>query len=96
MDYKTFDAHDIKISTEGSGELAGYASTFSNFDSVRERVVKGAFAATLPQFLKDGFIAVGHSWDSLPIATPLEAYEDDHGLFVRAEFHSTTAAQDAR
>jgi hypothetical protein len=30
------------------------------------------------------------------VATIAEAYEDEHGLFMRCEFHSTQAAQDAR
>ena len=96
MEYKSFDAIDLKIAGDGNGFVSGYASTFANFDSVGERVVKGAFAESLPEFLASGFVAVGHNWNALPIATPLEAKEDDHGLFVTAEFHSTQAAQDAR
>jgi HK97 family phage prohead protease len=79
-----------------NGEFSTYASTFSNWDMVGERPVKGAFTPHLADFLKDGFIALGHSWDNLPIAYPLEAYEDEHGLFVRAAFHSTPEAQKAR
>jgi HK97 family phage prohead protease len=97
IEYKLFDLPDVKmLGDDGAGEITGYASTFSNFDDVGERVVKGAFAAHLPAFLKDGFVAIGHNWSALPIAIPLEASEDDHGLFVRAAFHSTSAAQDAR
>lgn len=95
MEHKAFPV-EVKMTADGSGTLSGYASTFSNFDSVGERVVKGAFAASLPEFLSSGFIAVGHDWASLPVATPTEAYEDEHGLFVAGAFHSTTAAQDAR
>lgn len=93
----SIEAVDIKMGgDDGAGEIAGYASTFGNFDDVGERVIKGAFAAHLPAFLKDGFIAVGHNWSTLPIATPIEANEDEHGLFVRAAFHSTPDAQHAR
>lgn len=95
MEYKLFDPQ-VKMTSDGHGFIAGYASTFGNFDSTGERVVKGAFAASLPVFLSDGFVAVGHDWSSLPIATPVEATEDEKGLFVRAEFHSTADAQDAR
>jgi len=95
MEHKAF-AVDLKMVDAGTGEISGYASTFSNFDSVGERVVKGAFAASLPEFLDSGFIAIGHDWSALPIATPTKAYEDDHGLFVAGAFHSTAAAQDAR
>ena len=95
MQRKSFDV-DIKMSGDGSGEFTGYASTFDNFDRTNERVVKGAFAQHLDDFLKDGFIALNHNWGALPIATPIEAREDDHGLFVRAAFHSTPDAQAAR
>jgi uncharacterized protein len=96
MEYKLFDAPSVKMLDDGPGAVEGYASTFSNFDSVGERVVKGAFAASLPAFLSDGFVSVGHDWHTLPIATPTDAKEDEHGLWVRASFHSTQAAQDAR
>lgn len=96
MDRKVIDAPEIKLSDEGNGEFVAYASTFGNWDQVQERPIKGAFEKHLPAFLNDGFIALGHDWQSLPIATPKEAYEDDRGLVIRAEFHSTTAAQDAR
>lgn len=96
MEYKFFDAPQVKMTNDGHGIIAGYASTFGNFDSTGERVVKGAFLPSLLDFMNDGFIAVGHDWSALPIATPVEASEDDKGLFVRGEFHSTTDAQEAR
>ncbi len=95
MEHKTFTP-ELKLIDDDAGILEGYASTFLNWDSVRERPVKGAFAPHLDAFLKDGFIAIGHNWQSLPVATPVEAYEDDHGLFVRAAFHSTPEGQAAR
>jgi HK97 family phage prohead protease len=90
------DAPDVKVLNDDAGEITGYASTFGNFDDVGERVVKGAFTRHLAAFVKDGFVAIGHNWGTLPIASPAEAYEDEHGLFVRAAFHSIPAAQDAR
>lgn len=87
----------LKIYDTGKhGGLKGYASTFANFDRVNERPVKGAFAASIPNFLKNGFIAVGHDWNSLPVATVTVANEDEHGLYLEAEFHSTPLAQEAR
>ena len=74
----------------------GYASTFENWDDVGERPVKGAFKSHLSDFLKDGFIAIGHNWSQLPIATPTIAREDEKGLYVQAQFHSTPDAQAAR
>lgn len=96
LEYKLFDAPQVKMLEDDNGSITGYASTFANFDDVGERVVAGAFKRHLGDFLKDGFIAIGHDWSSLPIASPVEATEDDHGLFVRGAFHSHSAAQDAR
>ncbi len=99
VEYKTFYP-ELKISdradADDPGEVSGYASTFNNFDSVGERVVKGAFTNSLPEFLSSGFVAWNHDWQAAPIATPIEAYEDDHGLFVKAQFHSTPEAQSIR
>jgi HK97 family phage prohead protease len=97
MEHKAEGNSQIKIFDTGKhGGLSGYASTFQNFDRANERVVKGAFLGTLARFKQDGFIAVGHDWSSLPVATVTDAYEDEHGLFLSAEFHSTPLAQEAR
>jgi HK97 family phage prohead protease len=95
MEHKLFSP-EFKISDDGAGSIEGYASTFLNWDSVNERPAKGAFTPHLQDFLTNGFISVGHDWQSLPVATPTDAFEDDHGLFVRAAFHSTPNAQAAR
>lgn len=97
MEHKQAQDAQIKLFNTGKhGGLSGYASTFMNFDKVNERPVKGAFSGTLSRFKSDGFIAVGHDWNALPVATVTDAYEDDHGLFLEAEFHSTPLAQEAR
>lgn len=81
----------------GAGQLKGYASTFGNWDRLKERPVPGAFAQDMAEFLVDGFITVYHKAEGLlPIATITECYEDSIGLYVVADFHSTQAAQDAR
>lgn len=95
LEYKLLTPQ-FKMSEDGFGSLKGYASTFSNWDSVKERPVRGAFTPHLSDFLKDGFIAVGHDWAALPIGTPTEAYEDDIGLMLGVDFHSTPMAQTAR
>lgn len=97
MERKQNTQAGIKIlGDRGHGVIEGYASTYKNFDRVNERVVKGAFARHLADFKENGFIAVNHDWDSLPVATVREAYEDDDGLFLSADFHSTALAQEAR
>lgn len=93
---KVCELADFKMSDEGAGSFTGYASTFGNKDCAGEVVVKGAFARTLPTFKADGFVAVGHNWSALPVATVRDAKEDDHGLFVAGDFHSTSEAQSAR
>lgn len=94
---KFFQAPEIKLLDESdSGSITGYASTFGNWDSVNERPVRGAFEPHLSAFLKSGFVAIGHDWNKLEIAVPIEAREDEHGLFVKAEFHDTPEAQAAR
>lgn len=95
MEYKVLRS-EFKASEDGSGGIQGYASTFANWDSVRERPAKGAFIPHLDDFLNDGFIAIGHDWSSLPVATPSVAREDDIGLYLEADFHSTPEAQAAR
>ncbi len=96
MDYKQITAERVKALDDGNGGFTGYASTWDNWDSVMERPVRGAFQASLPDFIKHGFIALGHSWDALPIATVTDATEDDYGLLITTEFHGTDAAQAAR
>ena len=97
MDRKQNTEAAIKIYGDNkNGRIEGYASTYSNFDRQGERVVKGAFGKSIPDFKTNGFIAIGHDWDSLPVATVTEAFEDDHGLFLSADFHSTALAQEAR
>jgi HK97 family phage prohead protease len=96
VEHKIIDGADLKINNDGSGNISGYCSTWDNWDRVNEKPVRGAFAPYLSDFLKNGFIAIGHDWGALPIATPEIAKEDDHGLWFSADFHSTTAAQEAR
>jgi Escherichia/Staphylococcus phage prohead protease len=90
------DAEFKILDDDPMGSFSGYASIFGNTDRQNEVVVKGAFASTLPAFLKDGFGALNHEWSALPIATISEAREDDRGLWVKGQFHSTTDAQTAR
>lgn len=96
MEYKTCLEHGIKIlNQDGSGSFEGYASVFGNFDRVNEAVVSNAFK-NLEDFIASGFGAVGHDWSGLPIFTIAEAKQDDVGLWIKADFHSTKAAQDTR
>lgn len=93
---KTCALADFKMIEEGPGGFSGYGSTFGTRDLAGEIVARGAFDGSLDRFKSEGFIAVGHSWTDLPVATVADAYEDHKGLFVRGDFHTTDEAQKAR
>lgn len=78
-----------------SGLLMGYANVTGVLDRAGEVVVRGAYK-NLDAFVTDGFMAVGHDWFGLPVGTIKSAREDERGLWVEAEFHSTEEAQKAR
>ena len=96
LERKACAAPEFKLSDEGNGGFSGYASVFGLLDRQGEIVVKGAFAAGLAQFERDGFITLAHDWDMLPIGSIKTAHEDDQGLWIEAEFHSTPEAQACR
>jgi HK97 family phage prohead protease len=98
LEHKSCDRADIKLFDieGGAGGFIGYGSTFGNRDRAGEIVVPGAFRKALEAFLRDGFIAVGHDWAALPVATVKSAVEDEMGLRLEAEFHTTSRAQEAR
>lgn len=96
MDRKICEAPSFKLLDGDTGGFVGYASTFGNVDRSKEAVQKGAFLDTLEAFKRDGFIAVGHDWGSMPVGTIADAKEDDYGLLITTEFHSTPEAQAAR
>jgi HK97 family phage prohead protease len=93
---KILNLSDAKLDGDGPGRLSGYASVFGGVDSYGDTIVKGAYKNTIPQFLKDGFIPWGHDWSGYPVATPDKAREDDHGLWIEAQFHTDPESQRAR
>lgn len=84
-----------KAAINDAGEFSGYANVFNVVDHGGDVTMPGAFAKAIPEFLRDGFLAWGHDWND-PVAMPIEASEDDHGLFIKGRFHSTPRAQEAR
>lgn len=76
--------------------LSGAAAVMGNIDAHGDVIFPGAFSSALPEFLRSGFVAVGHDWDDLPIAYPTLAEERGRQLYTEATFHSTQDAQDAR
>lgn len=97
LETKACMAAKFKLAGEesGPGSFSGYAAHFGSIDRAGERIVKGAFADSLPGFLAAGFVADNHNWDRR-IGYPVKAYEDETGLFVECAFHSTGEAQNVR
>lgn len=91
-----FSDVSLKMGPKGAGRLMGYASTWGNVDRQGDVVLPGAFKDSIDFFVKTGFIAQGHDHAGLPLATIDVAREDDMGLWVEADFHSTPEAQTAR
>ncbi len=83
------------MSDEGPGKLSALVSAKNNVDRVGDVIVDGAYA-NLSETVKNGFGAVGHNWDELPVATIDDAKEVPDGLLFDMTFHSHQAAQDAR
>ncbi len=79
-----------------AGDFSGYAATWSNVDHQGDRIVKGAFTATLPSFRSQRGVICWQHDQSRPVAYVVEILEDDVGLFVAAKFHSVPSAQEAR
>jgi HK97 family phage prohead protease len=84
----------LKAESLKEGEFAGYGAAFSNLDRVGDIIAYGAFRDTIPEFLSTGVIAWQHDWDT-PIGKAIEAYEDEHGLFIRAKISDTSQGRDA-
>lgn len=80
-----------EASVSDEGVFTGYASVFGNTDSYGEVVVKGAFADSLES--QEAFPVYWSHQMSDPmmnIGKTLEIYEDDHGLFVKAQLDLET------
>ncbi len=77
--------------------IEGGAAVIGSMDQGGDVILPGFFGKdVLDTFLHEGFIAVGHDWGDLPVATPEIAEERGAELYTIGEFHSTDRAQDAR
>jgi phage head maturation protease len=79
-----------------SNVIKGAASGIGNMDRGGDVICPGFFSDALAAFKLQGFVPVGHDWESLPVAMPLMAEERAGMLYCEAQFHSTNHAQDAR
>lgn len=97
LERKFIDLKALKVSDEGPGFIEGYRSVFGEIDEGGDIVVKGFFADGLSDYLESGFTAHSHDWTfKEAVGFPVEAKEDDHGFWVKSQFHSTPDAQDIR
>ena len=93
---KSFEIKASDATMADNGTLSGAAAVMGNIDSQGDVIFPGAFMASLAGFQREGFVAVGHDWDDLPVAMPTLAEERGRILYTEAKFHSTSAGQDAR
>lgn len=85
---------ELKARNDGPGGWEGYLSKTGEIDDGGDLIVAGAYADTIPDFLKRGFNAESHYWDfSKMIGFPTGAKEDDEGLYISSQFHGTADAQ---
>lgn len=96
MEYKYVELKALKMSEKGPGTIEGYRSTF-DIDEGGDLILPGAFRETIPRYLDSGFTAESHDWNfSKAVGFPVIAREDDTGLWVKSQFHSTDDAQNVR
>ena len=101
-----FKSAALGVQMPADGIVEGYASTFDRIpDSYGDVIAKGAFSRTLDEWrAKEGAglsipLLYGHNTDDPMhnIGKVTEAYEDERGLFVHAEFDADNpTAQYAR
>ena len=88
---KSFDFKATDLQTD---EFSGYGAGIGNLDKVGDIIAPGSFTKTIPDFLENGFIGYMHDWQT-PVGKPLDAKEDEHGLFIKARISQTSAGKDA-
>lgn len=68
---------------EADGTVEGYASLFGEIDQARDRVMRGAFFATLRQRPVQRIPMLFQHDPAEPVGVWLELREDDRGLYAR-------------
>lgn len=81
---------------DDAGSLIAYASVF-NVRSEQGIIIKqGAFAPYLRQLAERGYLLWQHDMTAPPVGMIVQATEDDVGLLITCEWHSTEDAQAKR
>jgi uncharacterized protein len=95
LEYKTLTFKAKSDGGLGDREFDGYASTFLGpVDSYGDIIQKGAFANRLEWFMENGILLREHNI-RCAIGKPLEAYEDEHGLYLKGYISKTSEGNDA-
>ena len=80
--------------TRNGNRIAGYACTFGNVDLARDRVIRGAFAASLRR-RPAGEVRMLYQHDpARPLGRWTRMVEDAHGLWVEGRLADAASAQD--
>lgn len=90
MQYKS-TKFEVKQVTDNTFE--GYAAYFGNVDAHGDVIEKGAFKKTLQENFDRVKVLYQHEIDE-PIGKPIEMYEDDKGLYVKAFLSMTETGKD--
>ncbi|HEX8289812.1 MAG TPA: HK97 family phage prohead protease [Pyrinomonadaceae bacterium] len=91
---KFIELAEFKASDENSGGFEGYANNFGVLDSYDDITIPGCFKDSLPEFLNSGFTAPDHRWGlSSEIGIPMDAFEDETGVYIKSIYHPTPDAQ---
>lgn len=90
---KTVEGELTAVDDNGSFTL--YALVFGNVDRQGDLIEPKA-VTNVPEFVKDGWIALNHDATAKPTALIDSAIQDDHGLKVTGRFHSHPDAQHVR
>jgi len=97
IERKYIDLKHLNVSEAGPGTIDGYRAVFGEIDEGGDLIVPGFFKESIVEYLEAGFTTHSHDWDfDKTVGYPLEAKEDDHGLYVKSEFHTTPDAQGVR
>lgn len=87
LEFNNFVAKDLELNAAEDGKMtvSGYASIFGNINSYGYTFDKGAFSGSLKD--KEIRFLFNHNHDFV-IGKILDAFEDENGLFFKAEFLS--------
>lgn len=88
-------AIDAKGAALRENMLSGSASVMGHMDRGNDVIYPGAYKGAIKEFLKSGFVSVGHDWTDYA-AMPTVCKEDGRDLYVECEFHTTDDAQRIR